>query len=189
MNEHPVTVTGGHWARTVHLNLGENALRFEATLAGHNAASESITVTRSQTQAEREVEERAKKEREEREHREEQEKREHEEAEYKANAQSIPFADLNKDVERYVGDKVTYEGEIFQIHEEGTEGGWMLVNVTKGEYEIWSNPVYVSFHTHVQGSEKSIVSFWGEVKGTKSYETKIGGHNEVPEIEAQYVSG
>lgn len=188
VNEHAVAVHAGRWSRLVHLSLGENTLRFEATLAGHKAASESITVTRNQSPAEREAAERAQKEKEEKEKREAREKEEHEESEYKQSAQSIPFAELNKDVERYVGDKVTYEGEIFQIHEEGNEG-WMLVNITKGEYEIWSNPVYVTFHQHITGTEKSIITFWGEVKGTKSYETKIGGSNEVPEIDAKYVSG
>jgi hypothetical protein len=43
----------------------------------------------------------------------------------------------------------------------------------------------VTFHQHINGVEKSIVTFWGEVKGTKSYETRIGGNNEVPEIDAK----
>lgn len=146
-------------------------------MPSHTPANASITVTRHHTQAELE----AKK-------REAQERREAAERNYKEKAVTIPFKQLNKNVEQYEGDTVTYTGQIFQIHEEG-EGGWMLVSVTKEEFGIWTDEVYVNFTGHVKGAEKDLVTFWGTVTGTKSYETKIGGNNEVPEITAKYVEG
>jgi Protein of unknown function (DUF2510)/Glucodextranase, domain B len=170
VNGQRVPVHGTNWSVTVHLNQGENTEQIEASLPGHTSSNESITVTRNESPAE------------------EAAKHEHEEQEYKAKAETVSFAELNKDTQRYVGHVVTYEGQVFQIQEEGEEGGWMLVEVTKGEFGLWSNPVYVTFHRRLKANEKSIVTFWGEVKGTKSYETKIGGNNEVPEIDAKYVS-
>ncbi len=164
-----VRVVGTGWSATVHLHSGENFEQVEATLPGHTVASDTITVTRNESPAE------------------EAAKHEHEEQEYKAKATTVPYGELSKDPERYVGNIVTYEGQVFQIHEEG-EGGWLLANVTKEEFGIWSNLVYVTFHSHLKATEKSIVTFWGEMKGSKSYETKIGGNNEVPEIDAKYVN-
>lgn len=171
VNGHPAQLHGGFWNTTIGLQHGENSVEVHATMAGHTAAEETITVTRETSAAERAAEAEA------------------EEHSYKAQATTIPYPELNKDPEAFDGKTVTYTGQIFQIHEEGTEGGgWMLLSVTE-EYEIWSNHIYVSFTGHVKGAEKSMVTIWGKVKGAKSYQTQIGGETTVPEVEAKYVSG
>jgi hypothetical protein len=78
-------VHGTHWSKTVALQIGGNEEAIEATLAGNEPSSRTITVTRHHTQAELEAKAQARKERErkEREHKEvqEREEREHEEVE------------------------------------------------------------------------------------------------------------
>ncbi len=174
VNGHPAQLHGGFWNTTIGLHHGENSVEVHATMAAHTAAEETITVTRETSAAEREAEAIARRE-----------KVEAEEREYKEGATTIPYPELNKDPEAFDGKTVTYTGQIFQIHEEGTEGGgWMLLSVTE-EYEIWSNHIYVSFTGHVKGAEKSMVTIWGKVKGAKSYQTQIGGETTVPEVEAK----
>jgi hypothetical protein len=189
INDHSAQVHGSRWHRTVRLDIGSNDIEAHATMAGHVDSNELITITRHHTQVELETKARERRERKEAEERRRREAVEAEERDYKEKASTIPFSQLNKDTERYDGEIVTYTGQIFQIHEEGGEGGWMLVSVTNDGYGFWSDEVYVSFAGHVQGAEKDTVTFWGKVTGTKEYETKIGGNNEVPEIEAKYVEG
>jgi hypothetical protein len=79
VDEHPVAVHGTRWHGAVkHLHFGENTIIVSASLTGHQAAEETITVTRHHTQAELEVIARVKKEREAR-RREKEEQREREE--------------------------------------------------------------------------------------------------------------
>jgi Host cell surface-exposed lipoprotein len=83
VNEHPADVHGTHLHGTVqHLRFGENTIVVSAALAGHQAAEDTITVTRHHTQAELATLAQAKKEREAR-RREKEEQREREERAHK----------------------------------------------------------------------------------------------------------
>jgi hypothetical protein len=177
INGRSAQLHGGFWITTIGLHHGENSLEVHATMAGHSQAEETITVTRETSAAERAAEAAARAA-----------KAEAEVREYKENATSIPYAELNKNPEAFEGKIVTYTGQIFQIHEETEGGGWMLVSVTD-EDEFWSNNIYVKYEGHVKGAENSIVTFWGKVTGTQTYKTQIGGETSVPEVEAKYVSG
>ena len=86
VNEHPAAVHGSAWHGTVqHLHVGENTIVVSASLAGHQSAEDTITVTRHHTQAELEAIAQATKEREarrkEREEQRQREEREHKEVE------------------------------------------------------------------------------------------------------------
>ena len=56
VNGHRASLHGRHWSRTLQLHLGPNRVAIKATLAGHSAARQSITVTREKTAAEVEAE-------------------------------------------------------------------------------------------------------------------------------------
>jgi hypothetical protein len=73
-------VRGTHWSKTVALEIGSNVVNVEATMAGREPGSQTITVTRHHTQAELEARARARREREQRE-KEADERREREERE------------------------------------------------------------------------------------------------------------
>jgi sorbitol-specific phosphotransferase system component IIA len=76
-------VHGTHWSKTVALEIGGNNLTVEATLAGREPATQTISVTRHHTQAELEAKAQARKEneRKEREQREVEERKEREQRE------------------------------------------------------------------------------------------------------------
>jgi Host cell surface-exposed lipoprotein/Protein of unknown function (DUF2510)/Glucodextranase, domain B len=71
-------IHGTHWSKTVALEIGSNVVNVEATMAGHEPASQTITVVRHHTQAELEAKAQARREREQRE-REANERRERKE--------------------------------------------------------------------------------------------------------------
>jgi ABC-type Fe3+-hydroxamate transport system substrate-binding protein len=65
VNEHPAAVHGSNWHETAqHLHIGGNTIVVSASLAGHQVAEYTITVTRHHTQAELEAIAQARKERE-----------------------------------------------------------------------------------------------------------------------------
>jgi hypothetical protein len=179
---HHARVHGTRWSETVALSIGENNIDVEATLAGHEPATQTISVTRHHSQAELEAKQRAREEAQRRHEREAAERVER----YKASAVTIPYNQLNKNPEEYVGKIVKYRGQIFQIQEEGGEGGIMLLAVDE-EYEIWSDNIWVNFDTHIKAAEKDIVTVYGEITGQKSYKTQIGGETYVPEMKAKYI--
>ncbi len=79
----PAHVHGTHWSKTVALEIGSNVVNVEATMAGRESSSRTITVTRHHTQAELEAKAQARREREQRqkeadERREREERKEHE---------------------------------------------------------------------------------------------------------------
>jgi hypothetical protein len=83
VGEQPAHVHGTHWNKTVALEIGSNAMTVNATMAGHAAATQTITVIRHHNQAELEAQAREKREAEQREkeQRERTERKEREEKE------------------------------------------------------------------------------------------------------------
>lgn len=89
VNEHPAAVHRSDWHGTAqHLHVGENTIVVSASLAGHQSAEDTITVTRHHTQAELEAIAQANKEREAREKAKQEQaervEREHKEVEERA---------------------------------------------------------------------------------------------------------
>jgi len=175
VNEQPVAVHGNHWAKSVSLHEGDNTMRVSATKTGHTAAAQTIVITRHESQAEREAKQRAHEAA-------EQAQKQH----YIESAQTVSYAQLNKNPEEYVGKVVSFRGQIFQIQEEAGEGN-MLLSVTEVTEGFWDDHVWVNFSQHVKAAEKDIVTVYGEVTGQKSYKTQIGGETYVPEMTAKYV--
>lgn len=180
--EDRASVHGTHWSKAVPLRIGSNVEEVTADLAGHQTATQTITVTRHHSQAELEAKQRAREEA--------QRTREREAAErverYKANAVTIPYNQLNKNPEEYVGKVVKYHGQVFQIQEEGGEGV-MLLSVTEITEGFWEDNVWINYDFHVNAAKEAIVTVYGEITGQKSYKTQIGGETYVPEMKAKYI--
>jgi Protein of unknown function (DUF2510)/Glucodextranase, domain B len=183
VNEHPARVQGNRWSDVVGLALGDNTITVVASMAGHESTTETITITRNESQAEREAKQRAREEAQRRHEAEEQAKKQH----YLESAETIPYAQLNKNPEEYVGKTVKYHGQIFQIQEQGGEGGLMLLSVTEVTEGFWDDNIWVNYDFHVKAAAKALVTVYGEVTGQKSYKTQIGGETYVPEIKAKYI--
>ncbi|HWD39612.1 MAG TPA: hypothetical protein VG944_12240 [Fimbriimonas sp.] len=107
------------------------------------------------------------------------------EAAFREEATTIDYDQLIKNPYRYVGEKVVYTGQIFQI-QEGFES-FMLLSVTDEGYGFWTDEIWVSGFGEIESAEEDVVTVYGTVTGAEEYETSIGGSNYVPKIKAKYI--
>ena len=163
------SVSNGRWSMQVTLKAGSNDFGVHATRSGFTSDRTTASVDRRLSAAEKAVISAA------------------EEQQFKASAVTIPYNQLNKNADRYKGDRVTYQGQILQIQEEGDSGGFMLLSVTDEGYGIWDDNVWVDYDHSIDSAEDDVVTVYGTIKGSKSYETQVGGETYVPRMRAKYV--
>lgn len=159
----------GRWGAGVPLKVGENTITVNATSPGYRTTHNVLTVTRVLTAAEREERAAAALEK------------------FKNDAITIDYNKLEKNPEKYTGKKVVYRGQIFQIQESGDLGGILLLAVTDEGYGIWDDNIWVNYESSIESAEDDVITVYGVVKGSRSYETQIGGETYVPEIDAKYI--
>lgn len=139
-----------------------------------------------------EAEEREKKLREEEEAKRKQQAEEEQAAEqaYKDSCVQIKYEDLARQPEEHKGKKVTFTGKVVQVMESG-KNVTLRVNVTKGEYDIWTDNVYVDYKYSEGESrilENDIITLYGEFKGIKSYTAVLGNKVSIPHVAAKYIA-
>jgi hypothetical protein len=183
----------GSWSLNVTPKRGENTYEVDASVGDYINAYETVTITRRRTKAQiaRDIAERKKRQEEQR-IRAAKRKAEREAriaarvANWKASAKSIPYNQLEKNADRYSGDRVKFTGQIFQI-QEGDAGGTMLLSVTDEGYDYWTDNVWVNYDRNIKSAEDDIITVYGTIDGERSYETQIGGETYVPEMTARYI--
>ena len=111
---------------------------------------------------------------------------ERKEAEFREEATTIDYNQLIKNPNRYKGEKVVYEGQVFQIQEEAGVG-IMLLSVTNEGYGFWTNNIWVNFFEPIEAAEEDIITVYGKITGSEEYETQIGGSTFVPRMNAVYI--
>jgi hypothetical protein len=99
-----------------------------------------------------------------------------------------PYKQLDKNADKFAGQRVKFYGKIFQIQEDSV-GGIMLLSVTDEGFDLWDDNVWVNYDHPIKSAEDDMVTVYGTVVGTKSYETQIGGETYVPDIDAKYIEG
>ncbi len=182
----PVKVVDGRFRHRIKLEQGVNSNEVAATAAGYDDDREVVSTYRNLTQAEI-AEQKARQEARDQAEREAAAARaEAARQEFVNSAETVPYAQLQKDPSAYIGHKVVYTGQIFQIQQQGNIG-FMLLSVTDEGYDFWSDEVWVNYFTKVAGAEGDQLTVYGVVKGQKSFETQIGGERYVPEIRARYI--
>ena len=107
------------------------------------------------------------------------------EAAFREEATTIDYDQLIKNPYRYIGEKVVYTGQIFQIQEGA--GSFMLLSVTDEGYGFWTDEIWIAGFGGVESAEEDIITVYGTVAGAEEYETAIGGSNYVPRIKAKYI--
>lgn len=112
--------------------------------------------------------------------------------EYKAQAITLSVRELTRDTEAYVGQIVTYSGEILQVIE---DEAWLSDAVTyvmrfavDGDYDS----VIVAKLIYEDGEgwrplESDRVSIWGQVEGRQEYKTVLGQQVIVPSVTVKYI--
>lgn len=112
------------------------------------------------------------------------------EEEYKASCNSIPYGDIARNPNSYVGQKAVFSGEVIQVQENGKKVV-LRVNVTKGDYEIWDDTVYVDYQRKDDNEsrvlEDDIITMYGEIKGIKEYTAVLGNQISIPHLEVEYI--
>ena len=110
-------------------------------------------------------------------------------ASLKSEAKTIPYKDLARTPDTYMGAKVKYTGKVIQVQEDGSAVG-LRVNVTKGEYGLYDNTMFVAYDKGVISGrvlEDDIVSLWGTSTGLLTYKTVMGAELSIPQVLAQIV--
>lgn len=111
--------------------------------------------------------------------------------EYVDACEKVTYEELARTNSSYIGTKVKFKGEIFQVVNSSDTGmSTYLISVTEDEYGLWGDHVYVSFDTSELKSkflEDDIVVFYGEVSGEYSYKSVLGEGITVPSITAVYM--
>ena len=164
----------GRWSQPVSVLVGANTIDVLARARGFAASTDSVYVERERSTAEiAEI------------------RRRRAEAAaarvqaFKDNTETIPYSQLIKDPESFRGRNVRYYGQIFQIQQSGG-AGFMLLSVTDGGYGFWDDNVWVNYEGNVRGAEKDMITVYGRMTGSESYETQIGGETFVPRMRALY---
>lgn len=108
---------------------------------------------------------------------------------YKSQCQSISYDELARNPDNYIGQKVTFIGEIIQVQESGNDATYRI-NVTQGDYGIWTDTVICGFDLSNSTSrflEDDIVIFYGDYAGLYTYTSVMGADITIPSILIQYM--
>lgn len=102
----------------------------------------------------------------------------------KAQAIEPHYTDLARNTEQYTGKVVKYQGEVFQVVEDGNSYT-MLINVTYMDYGLWEDTLMVTCRCDQRPLEGDQFLFYGTVTGRQTYETVLGAAVTVPLIKVE----
>lgn len=106
--------------------------------------------------------------------------------EYKASSKNdISFKELDKNADKYIGIRVTFQGKIVQIVERRGNTD-IRMDVKKSEY-FWDDTIYVQYSGTTDALEDDIIQIWGEIKGNYTYDTIAGWKITLPLVQAKYI--
>ena len=119
---------------------------------------------------------------------EEEEKAAKELAEKKANAEPIPFKQIDKNPDRYAGEYVKYRGEIIQIME-SEDSTVIRLAVTKTSYGYdYNDVIYVEYGDWTEFVEEDVVTVYGTIYGSYTYTSQAGYEISLPSLIADEVT-
>jgi len=116
-----------------------------------------------------------------------QAKKEKEIADYKASCKTYEFRVLKKDADSLKGERIKLKGEVLQILEQSGSADIRLA-VTRTSYG-WSynDVVYVVYLGTTDIYEEDVITVWGEVSGSYTYESIAGYNITLPLVRAKYL--
>ncbi len=110
--------------------------------------------------------------------------------EYIASCEAIPYNDIARNPNNYIGKHAVFTGEVVQVQESG-EDVMLRVAVTEDEYGIWDDIVYVDYERKYENEsrilENDTITLYGEVNGIKKYTAVFGNEISIPHILAEYI--
>jgi len=106
------------------------------------------------------------------------------EKDFKAQCKEISFNKLNKNADKYKGEKLKVTGKIIQIMEDDDGGEIRLA--TDGGYD---DIVFVEYDGNIKYVEDDTVTVYGYCDGEYTYTSTIGASITLPKIDAKYFDG
>ena len=97
-----------------------------------------------------------------------------------AEADSVGYDDLFRNIDEHVGKVVKFRGEIVQVIDGGGARYSLRINVTRGTYS-WTDTIYARYAGE-RLLEDDVIDFVGTVQGLYAYSTIFGGRITLPEI-------
>ncbi len=111
------------------------------------------------------------------------------EEEYKAECNWYSYEPIARNPESFYGDFVAFTGKVVQVQESGNNIVIRL-NVTRGDYDIWKDTVYIEYTKEPNESrilEEDILTVYGQLNGIKTYTSVMGNSVSIPLLKAKYV--
>lgn len=106
-----------------------------------------------------------------------------------ASCKTYTYKQVARDPDTYIEKPAHFMGQVSQVIE-GDEYNIFMINVTYGEYDIWTDQIYVQY-TLPKGASRilvdDIVDVYGYMAGVQTYETVLGDQNTIPALYALYI--
>lgn len=102
----------------------------------------------------------------------------------------VPYDDLYRSNEKYVGKIVYYKGKILQSQNIHGDFYVYLIATKKTQYgyDYLDDIIWVNYRAPPRYIDEDIIEVWGQVKGLKTYPTNVGVQQTKPEINAMYTN-
>lgn len=114
------------------------------------------------------------------------------EEEYISKCNNFTYKEIARNPNNYKGKRAKFTGEVIQVQEGYNNNVVLRVNITKGEYGMWEDTIWVDYkYTNSNESkilENDIINIYGEMQGQKSYTSILGSQVTLPQINAKYIS-
>jgi hypothetical protein len=163
------SVKGGKWTKLIQIKKkGDNSYKIVGSKPGHDKDTTDAVVTRKLSAAEKAAAQAAKRQA------------------FIAESANISYKQLLAHPARYEGKKAVYRGKIFQVQEDGGRTV-ILLSVTDQGYGFWDDHVWIDYDGTIKGAEDDMLTVYGTLSGTESYDTQIGGNTTVPSMRAKYI--
>lgn len=105
------------------------------------------------------------------------------ETEYKASCKKISFKQLDKNPDAHTGERVKLSGQIVQIME---NSGYSEIRMDVNDN--FGDTVYITYLGTTPAVEDDMITIYGEVTGSYTYESQAGWTVTLPEISAKYIT-
>ncbi|MFA7636945.1 MAG: hypothetical protein WCX81_04200 [Monoglobales bacterium] len=109
---------------------------------------------------------------------------------FKQMCVEIPYNEIARKPKDYQGHRATYTGQVVQVQENETNT-ILRVNITKNQYNVWTDTVYVDYKRKTANEqrilENDIITLYGTVNGTKTYQSVLGNQITISHIIAEYI--
>lgn len=109
---------------------------------------------------------------------------------FKNSCGSYSYKEIARNPDSYTGKSAKFTGQVIQVINDGNEVA-LRVNVTKGEYGLWDDTMYIVYSYPDSSSPKiledDIITMYGTLAGNETYTSTLGASVTIPAMAAQYI--